>query len=279
MKKIKWLCFSVILAAMFTACCATQKSQPARETLNATLWMQTSAEYRMLTTQAYYRAAISVEKALIDPDWTAATEQVGTVFQDLPPAVIVDIDETVLTTIAFQAQLAQNGRRFTPLLWDEWTKTASARSVPGALEFIRWAAEKKNITIFYVTNRPVSIEPWTLENLRKEGFPVANGVDSIFSKGECGDRSSDKSNRRRHICNNYRVLLLIGDNLGDFIGGAKNRPENRIKAAEAHAAFWAKKWIVLPNPIYGSWEGALYDYDHTLSGQEILAHKIERLRR
>ncbi len=277
MKMMKWFCLAIMPALMMAACCTAPKYQDGCETLNATLWMQTSAEYRMMTTQAYQRARTSVEKALADPTWTAAVEQVGTDFGALPPAIIVDIDETVLDTTGFQAQMIKQGRRFNQALWDEWTRTASAKSISGALAFIKWAAEEKGVTVFYVTNRPVSVEPWTLKNLKNEGFPVAKGVDSIYSKGECGDTSSNKCSRRRRICGDYRVILMAGDNLGDFISGMKDKPENRIKAAEAYAPFWAEKWIVLPNPIYGSWEGAVYGYDHELSGQEVLTRKIDRL--
>ena len=199
-------------------------------------------------------------------------------YKGLQPAIIVDIDETVLDTTAFQADLTRSGRRFTPALWDEWARTASAGRVPGALAFLKWAAEEKGITIFYITNRDVSVEPWTLKNLEEQGFPVAKGMESIFSKGECDDMSSDKSGRRRHVCLGYRVLILAGDNLGDFISGAKDTPENRIKAAETYATFWAEKWILLPNPVYGSWEGALFDYDNALTGPQILKRKIEGLR-
>ena len=278
MKNLKCFCLGIMLAFLTAACCTVPQKQNTFENLNSTLWMQTSAEYRMLTTQAYQRARMSVEKALADPAWTAAIEQVDMSYKGMQPAIIVDIDETVLDTTAFQAELTREGLRFTPALWDEWTRTASAGRVPGALAFLKWAAEEKGITIFYITNRDVSVEPWTLKNLQEQGFPVAEGLESIFSKGECGDTSSDKSGRRRHVCQGYRVLVLAGDNLGDFISGAKDTPENRIKAAEKYASFWAEKWILLPNPVYGSWEGALFDYDTTLTEQQILERKIDGLR-
>ena len=279
MKNMKCcLCLAIVLAAMMSACCTIPKDQISYETLNSVLWMQTSAEYTMMTTQAYQRARMSVEKALADPAWTAAIEQIDMNYRGMQPAIIVDIDETVLDTTAFQAELTRYGRRFTPALWDEWTRTASAGRVPGALAFLKWAAEEKGITIFYITNRDVSVEPWTMKNLEEQGFPVAKGMESIFSKGECGDISSDKSGRRRHVCLGYRILVLAGDNLGDFISSAKDTPENRIKAAETYASYWAEKWILLPNPAYGSWEGALFDYDTALTGPQILKRKIDGLR-
>jgi len=270
----------ILLLSLTMAACAG--SPPSRwyqlEGLNGTLWLQTSAEYRILAGQAYQRARMTVEKALTDPGWTAAVEQTGRDVGHLPPAIIVDIDETVLDTSGFQARLILDNQRFDEALWDAWVKTGAAEAVPGALDFLQWAAAGKNITIFYITNRSAATEGDTLKNLRDKGFPLKEGLDVILCQGEYGDLSSDKSARRRWVCERYRVLLLAGDNLGDFIDGAKDRPENRIKTAEAHMPFWAEKWIMLPNPLYGSWEGALYDYDRALTAEEIRQRKLERLR-
>ncbi len=277
MKTFQRLCLPTILIAVMVACCPSGVRR-TNEGLNSTLWVQTAIEYRMLTTQAYARARECVGKALADPAWTAAVEQIGNPFYDLPPAIIVDVDETVLDTSAFQAKQIRKHRQFSPALWDKWVRTASAPGVPGARDFLQWAAGEKNITVFYVTNRDESVEPWTRRNLAKQGFPLTDTPDVVLCKGEYGDSSSDKSGRRRHVCSGYRVLLLAGDNLGDFIGGARDTIENRKRAAEAYADFWKEKWIVLPNPMYGSWEGALYDYDRRASDREILEIKFERLR-
>ena len=71
---------------------------------------------------------------------------------------------------------------------------------------------------------------------------------------------------------------MVGDNLGDFIGGIKDTPDNRLKTAEYYASYWTAKWVVLPNPMYGSWEGALYDYKRDLTDNEILERKTQQLR-
>jgi acid phosphatase len=66
------------------------------DNLNAVLWVQTSVEYRANSLQAYALAGRLLDDALADPRWTAALEQTGGDYRDLPPAVIVDVDETVL---------------------------------------------------------------------------------------------------------------------------------------------------------------------------------------
>ena len=100
-------------------------------------------------TQAYDRARASIEKALADLHWTAAVEQAGDDFQGLPPAIIVDVDETVLDTSPFQAQLILDNQRFSDPLWNAWVRTMSAKSIPGAEKFLQWAAGQKQITSLY----------------------------------------------------------------------------------------------------------------------------------
>jgi acid phosphatase len=53
------------------------------------------------------------------------------------------------------------------------------------------------------------------------------------------------------------VLLLIGDDLGDFVVDASGTPEARRAATAPHAGWWGERWIMLPNPSYGSWERAI----------------------
>src|SRR5689334_7653317 len=82
------------------------------ENLNAVLWMQTAAEYRAVTIQTYRAAEMSMLRALQDKTWTAALEHKRPV-PDLPTAVILDLDETVLDNSALQARLAITGQPYT----------------------------------------------------------------------------------------------------------------------------------------------------------------------
>ena len=66
--------------------------------------------------------------------------------------------------------------------------------------------------------------------------------------------AGDKGGRRAFIAGSHRVLLLIGDDLGDFTSGADATPEKRASLVSGRAAWRGERWIVLPNPMYGSWE-------------------------
>src|ERR1035441_1780725 len=80
------------------------------ENLNAVLWIQTSVEYQASAAQTYRSAESALLRGLENPHWTAALEQT-TNFETLPPAVILDLDETVLDNSVFRARLVAAGEQ------------------------------------------------------------------------------------------------------------------------------------------------------------------------
>lgn len=226
------------------------------ENLNAVLWMQRALEYEATATQAYRLARQQLDLALQQPAWTAAIEQGGETAA-LKPAVILDIDETVLDNSYYQARLVRDGTTFSDETWDRWCAEARARAIPGAREFTQYAASR-GVTVFYITNRRAGVEDATRKNLVAEGFPIDAGADTVLTRGERPEwEASAKGPRRAHVAREFRVLLLVGDDLGDFVANASGPPETRRAAAAPHAEWWGVRWIMLPNPTYGSWERAL----------------------
>ena len=161
--------------------------------------------------------------------------------------------------------------------WNAWVQRAKATAVPGAVEFARYAAER-GVTMFYVTNRAAPLEEKTRQNLAAAGFPLGADRDTVLVPGERPEWTSEKTTRRAEVASSFRVLLLIGDDLGDFVSGARARPEERVALVERYADRWQQSWILLPNPYYGSWERALLDNRRDLTDDEILRLKLERLR-
>ncbi len=261
----------VVLAAL--AACGPKRALVS-PILYPTAWMQTSAEYEGVARQAYVAARRGLDEALSDSTWTAALEQTGD-YGNLPPAVIVDVDETVLDNSAYEARMAKAGLVYTEESFDEWVRSAAAPPVPGALDFAKDAAAR-GVTIFYLSGRRAAWEPFTRENLRRAGFPLAEGVDVVPATGERPEWTGGKSSRRAWIASQYRVLLLIGDDFNDFVSGSVPLAE-RDRLARENADRWGRKWIVLPNAVYGSWEGALYDFERGLSDAEKARRVTERL--
>ena len=277
----------VLLAALgLSACTATRPADPAatatqtsdvrtNENLHSVLWTQTAIEYEATARQAFELARLMLDRALADTAWTAAVEQ-----QDdagaLPPAVILDVDETVLDNSAYQARLVLDDSVFERATWQAWVEEAQAPPVPGALAFTQYAADR-GVAVFYVTNRRAETETATQENLARLGFPLVAGQDRLLLRGEQPAWTSDKTTRRQVVTDRYRVLLLVGDNVGDFVAAEDLSLAERQALSERYQAYWGTRWIMLPNPQYGSWDGALIDYDYGLSRADQLRRKYEQL--
>lgn len=247
--------------------------EPARNPLLfSVLWIQTSAEYRAASLQAFSAATNAVQRAANDPSWTAAVEQ-PTAAPSLPMAVIVDVDETILDNSPYEARLIRSGGSFNPATWTAWVNEQRADPLPGAVEFAREAAAR-GATIFYVTNRNAEEEAGTRGNLIRLGFPVSGDLDTVLVRGEREEwKESDKSSRRALIAQNYRIVAMVGDDLGDFLPNARVSREERQAMVERYREWWGTRWFVIPNPMYGSWEGAL------TGGASTPAERSERLLR
>lgn len=276
-----------VLAVSLGACATTQVSGldgPTPSTdppawsvsvLDAALWMQTSSEYSALSRQTWSAAGRMLPIALADTSWTAALEQ-RPGYGTLPPAVIVDVDETMLDNSPYAARLIQAREGFSQESWSRWVNEAVAREVPGASEFAQLAREL-GIEVFYVTNRNAELEDGTRRNLLQEGFPAGLAEDVYLLRRERDEWGSDKTTRRAFVAANYRVLLLAGDDLNDFVSGARSGREPRAALVAQHAAKWGSKWFVLANPTYGSWEAALTFGESGLTREEVVKRKLEAL--
>jgi acid phosphatase len=130
---------------------------PANDNLNAVLWLQDSVEYRLIAGQTWQGALAQLDKAIKSPDWDALPQGERTVpARGLPPAVIVDVDETVLDNSPFQARLVAHDAAYDEADWRRWVEERAADPVPGALPFLREAAAR-GVTVFYITNRTADL--------------------------------------------------------------------------------------------------------------------------
>ena len=256
---------------------------PALGDVDATLWTQVAAEFRGASIQAYRLARLRLEQALEDSSWTAAREQEEP-YRSKPPAVILDVDETVLDNSPYQARLIRRAGTYGPDTWGPWVREARAPAVPGALAFTRFAHDR-GVRVFYVTNRDADLEEPTARNLERLGFPMADTLDVLLTEGERPGWDGTKVARREHVADDHRILLLVGDNLGDFTdepqpgrwvrADAVNRPEGRpARAPRVGDRWWGRRWIVVPNPVYGSWEDAALEGAGEVGPADLLRRKM-----
>jgi acid phosphatase len=253
----------------------------ANDNLNAVAWMQASVEYRLLAGQTWRAALNQLDRAIKTPTWDALPreERSGTL-DGLGLAVIVDIDETVLDNTPFQARLVRDDSDFDEAAWARWVDERAARPVPGALEFAK-AANARGVTLFYVSNRDARLAAATLANLRAAGFPVASDSQVLGAGMDvpgCISKGSDKSCRRQLVGRTHRVLLMVGDQLGDLVSIANNTAAGRESAVRPYLAWVGERWFMLPNPTYGSWEGATIGNDWKLPREARRQRKLDALR-
>jgi 5'-nucleotidase (lipoprotein e(P4) family) len=214
----------------------------------ASLWQQRSAEYRALCFQAYNVAQLRLNEALKQPGGK-------------PLAIVTDIDETVLDNSPYDAQQAINNQEYNATTWKQWTAKAQCDTVAGAPAFFKYAASR-GVTIFYITNRDEDERTGTLKNLQRYQMPNADDAHLLLKSA-----TSSKEARRQQVLNQYNIVLLCGDNLADFDRLYDNRPaeENRQATTVQLARQFGHRFIVLPNPSYGDWEGALFNFNYSLT--------------
>ena len=262
---------------------APAQAVPADDNLNAVLWLQRSVEYRALSETVFRAAAERLDAALADPAWDAlvpAERAAAGAASKLPPAIILDIDETVLDNSAYQARLVVDGQEFADPAWEAWVEERKAVPVPGAAAFTRAAADK-GITVFYISNRLATQTDATLHNLRSQGLPVKDGGVFLGLGMEvpgCEQKGSGKTCRRQLVGRGHRVLMQFGDQLGDFVQPSANTPAKHDALHAEYRTWFGERWWVLPNPTYGAWEPAQFNGDWSLPRDERRQRKRDALR-
>lgn len=228
----------------------------------ATVWMQASAEFRALCYQSFNLAKMNLDMFLAFYDG------------DKPVAIIVDADETVIDNSAYEAFLIGNDFGYSSKTWTTWMAAAEATAMPGAVEFFNYAKEK-GVETFYVTNRKMVGYEGTEKNLSALGFPFVDKKHLLLRTD-----SSDKQARRDLVAQDYEIAFLMGDNLNDFLSVfAKKSVDDRFAETDKVKDKWGKKFIVLPNPSYGDWEGSVYGGNWGASPAEKDKMRKDHLRR
>ena len=253
------------VAAVATSAPAEEPPIVGREGVTATLWFQTAVE-RRAATLAVFRAATArlaaARKATHETASLEQAEQGG--FTRKPPAIVLDVDETVVDNSPYEAWRIRAGKPYDSASWAAWVASAQATAIPGAPEFID-RARTLGFRVVFITNRTCPANgPYgpdglhaacpqkaqTLANLaRVLGRPVAPG--DLMLRGDRAEwAESDKSARRLAVARTHRVAMLVGDDLNDFVPRAKYVQQD-------HAKRWGLTWVPIPNPTYGSWGDAL----------------------
>lgn len=209
---------------------------PPSAAMEAIHWWRNSAERTAVYTEIYRWAGETVRRA-------AAGERSGAW------GVILDADETVLDNSTYQ--LRRNGQDlgYTDESWNAWVREEAAPATPGSADFTRLVHQLGGRVVI-VTNRDDAICPETRENLRKVGIPA----DVVLCRV---NRQNDKNPRFQQVqagtgtgLGPLHVVMWVGDNIQDFPGGS----QAMLTAPASALDPFGRTFVVLPNPMYGSWE-------------------------
>ncbi|MFT3702636.1 MAG: 5'-nucleotidase, lipoprotein e(P4) family [Agriterribacter sp.] len=248
-----WVCLLICSAS-----CKTQKNTVTKNNtplvtqgpLWGAVWQQKASEYKALCFQAYNTARMQLDILL--------KEQ-----HNKPLAVVTDIDETILDNSPYQVHSSLLNKEYTDASWIEWTKRVDCDTVPGGLSFFQYA-KSKGVDVFYITNRLEEERPQTLKELQRWNFPDALNEHLILKT-----TTSGKESRRQIVAATHDIVLLFGDNLSDFSAVFDKKPlDERTEQVKNNLSMFGTKFIVLPNTMYGDWEGTLYNYKYNLPTQQ-----------
>jgi 5'-nucleotidase (lipoprotein e(P4) family) len=229
----------LVLSAGGCATTVTSEPSPALDAAAevemsvAVHWVRNSAEHRALFEQIYAGA----ESTLVE---LAGGRAPGTW------AVAIDADETVLDNSLYQKELEERGEPFTPASWAAWVERRAAPPLPGAVSFLEKVHELGG-RVAVVTNRDEPLCPATVDDFRHYDIPF----DVILCRGE----TSEKEPRWRRVEQGtaskelpaLEILMWLGDNIEDFPG-----LDQGVRAGDGDGAAFGRRFIVLPNPMYGS---------------------------
>ena len=256
----------VLFTATLLAGCATPATAPADRVDNGILWAEHSAEYQAVCAQVYAQARRDLPRLLADPDWTAlpgAQDVAGK-----PPAIILDVDETVVSNADYQKTLAY--APYTRFRHFDWMRNNRAIPVRGAGQLID-AARKAGVEVFFVTNRACEsfkgmqgncpYELVTIGDLREAG--IETDPAHVLMAWERPGWNKEKLTRREYVAETHRVIMLFGDDYGDFVPCTRAEPKrpctepatraSRHAALDTYDEYWGNGWYILPNPMHGSW--------------------------
>ncbi|MFN3312285.1 MAG: 5'-nucleotidase, lipoprotein e(P4) family [Hyphomonas sp.] len=266
-----------LLSLAFLAACQTvpaetatpaQTAPPAAMTevapSPAEQWLFGSAESRLIMEQSWKRIAAYIEtkadtrpenSVILAPGATAEAPEF-LACGDKPLAAVFDVDEALIWNLGSAGAFRRMGTGFTPALWNEWEQTGAGKTatIPGVLDGLD-RVRAAGVEVILNTNREAVNLEGNLDTIRQAGLGDYVHGETLFLKGDTPGGSA-KDGRRYAISENYCVIALIGDQLGD-IADIFNAPSlspagrQAVASAPAFDGLWENGWFILPNPTYG----------------------------
>ncbi|MDP0560986.1 MAG: HAD family acid phosphatase [Candidatus Endonucleobacter sp. (ex Gigantidas childressi)] len=235
------------------------------ETVIAAYWMQNSPEYRALTYQGFNIAADQLkEKLALTP-------------KNSYPAIIIDIDDTILGGTPLFSSLADTGDVLTTKRYIAWwqDKDKQLEALPGAVAFIKKVANL-GVEVFYSSERHHNVMKQTIKTLHRHGFPFAN-KDHILLQPSEGTPTSKEEQYNRVKSKGFNTLMVIGDQLEDMATLPPHFYTKPQAWSDIHSEKFGNQWVMMPNPLYGPWESSLINNYNSLTNHGKHKVRLEKL--
>lgn len=228
-------------------------------------WVRHAAEYQALSLQAYHQAERDLPEFLNDRSWSAQPGQKNAHY--LPTAIVFDVDETVVSGVDFQLSVE---RPVTQEKLNQWHSENKASAIAGFERFAN-KARAAGVELFFISNRPCEriegiddpcpYKSTIVNDIREAGIEV--DAEHVWLANEREQWGKEKLARREQLARTHRILMLIGDDLSDFIPCVRRTPsapctdaataETRQRKVVEFSGYWGHGWYMLPNPMHGSW--------------------------
>ena len=149
-----------------------------------------------------------------------------------------------------------------------------ATEVPGVVEFIR-TSQSLGFHVVFITNRACRERPDSSDDcpqiedtrVNLEAVGIDTSSTTLWLRGqrppeacrelltaderEEGTWSSDKTSRRACVELERNIVMLFGDQMGDFVEGYGTFDRKTVAEYDEN---WGRSWFMLPNPTYGGWK-------------------------
>ena len=119
-----------LASLLILTACAASAAPPDAKPDHAILWAAHSAEYQAISLQVYAQATRDLPRIMADKTFSALPGHEG--ISDKPPAIILDIDETVVSGVDMELTLEP----FTSVRQYEWVLAHQTLPIPCVPEFM-----------------------------------------------------------------------------------------------------------------------------------------------
>ena len=170
-----------------------------------------------------------------------------------------------------------------------WAGRTAARCAPRTKQKEKLVIEpegKQDVRLVSTGENMTGIAPPDLTDempmlLGEGGQSEAGERDLVLMRGEREGWGRDKTSRRAVVSTTHEIVMLLGDNVGDFYAFDAEEPDNATRAASVVAGAartaWGDRWFMLPNPMYGGWDEAAVGYDYGAGAERVRERRRSEL--